>query len=249
MAEGIIFDIKKFATHDGPGIRTTVFLKGCPLDCIWCHNPESKMMTIEKNVSGGHRDDKNVGRKISVDTLFKEIQKDEIFYEESGGGVTFSGGEALLQEDFLVEILKRCRTHGIHTAIDTAGYCSKTALKKVLPFTDLFLYDIKLMDNSRHQQYTGKPNLSILENFEYLMAENATVEVRIPLIPGITDTRKNLTAINAFLAPYKSQITIELIPYNKLGESKLEKYSKRNAVQKMAPQSKERLRILNKIFK
>jgi pyruvate formate lyase activating enzyme len=247
MTEGVIFDLKTFATHDGPGIRTTVFMKGCPLNCWWCHNPESKNPGIESNISGGHLEKTSIGEKYTVDRLFDEIIKDELFFDESGGGVTFSGGEAMLQVDFLTEILKKCRQHGIRTAIDTAGFCPQENFKKVAPYTDLFLYDLKLMDNQLHEKYTGRKNDLILSNFNYLVSKKANIIVRIPLVPGITDTTENLTAIKNFLKPY-SMVKIDLIPYNKLGESKIRKYSKDDKIGKLQPQTKEQMRKFYNFF-
>ncbi|MFP4548185.1 MAG: glycyl-radical enzyme activating protein [Fidelibacterota bacterium] len=247
MTEGIIFDIKHFATHDGPGIRTTVFMKGCPLDCWWCHNPESKNPDIEQNISGGHREKSIIGEKYSVDQLFQEIIKDELFFDESGGGVTFSGGEAMLQTNFLVEILKKLKQRGIHTVIDTSGYCDRVSFDKVIPYTDLFLYDIKLMDSKIHAKYTGKSNNLILSNFQYLMSQEVNMTVRIPLIPGITDTYENLTDIRDFLRSYK-MVKVELIPYNKLGESKIYKYLDQDKIGKLETQSSAKVRELQQIF-
>ncbi len=145
---GIIFNIQQFSVNDGPGIRTTVFFKGCPLGCWWCHNPESKSFDIEK-ING-----KTLGQEYTVDELFKEIEKDRIFYEESNGGVTFSGGEPFSQPKFLKEILVRCKKNGISTAIDTSGYIDTNILKQFVKITDLFLYDLKLIDPVLHLKYT-----------------------------------------------------------------------------------------------
>ena len=246
MLQGTIFDIKSFATHDGPGIRTTVFMKGCSLDCWWCHNPESKNSEIEKNISGGHRDKSTIGEKYSVGRLFDEIIKDELFYDESDGGVTFSGGEAMLQIDFLVEILKKCKSHGIHTTIDTSGYCPQKNFEKILPFTDLFLYDIKVMDSELHEKYIGKPNELILSNFKYLISQNANIQIRIPMIPILTDNNKNLEAIRNYLEPYRDKIDIELIPYNKLGESKIKRYTDKLGT--LQTQSKEEMQQFQDFF-
>jgi pyruvate formate lyase activating enzyme len=217
------------------------------LDCWWCHNPESKYSGIESNISGGHLEKANIGEKYTVDHLFDEIVKDELFFDESGGGVTFSGGEAMLQVDFLTEILKKCRQRGIHTTIDTSGFCPQAAFDEVVPYTDLFLYDIKLMDNQLHKKYTGKSNTLILSNFEYLLSQKANVIVRIPLIPGITDTATRLQEIKEFLQPF-SMVKVELIPYNKLGESKIRKYVKKNKIGKLQTQTKEQIQKMQQLF-
>lgn len=246
MTEGIIFDIKRFATHDGPGIRTTVFMKGCSLDCWWCHNPESKKSEVENNLSGGHREKSYIGEKYSVEQLFHEIIKDELFFDESKGGVTFSGGEAMLQVDFLLQILNKCKSRGIHTTIDTSGCCPEENFQKILPYTDLFLYDIKILDSELHKKYTARSNDLILSNFKYLINQNSNIQVRIPLIPNFTATAENLTAIKNFLKPYKNLIAIELIPYNKLGESKIRHYT--DKLGSLQPQTKEELQAYHDFF-
>ena len=170
---GIIFNIQRFAIHDGPGIRTTVFFKGCPLRCWWCHNPESHKILPEKfdgcNLRRGfdqsfsmNKDE--IGKEISVDELMNEIVKDRVFYEESGGGVTFSGGEPLMQPEFLIESLKECKALGIHSAVDTSGYTSEGVIDRVSSYADLFLFDLKLMNDDVHEKYTGVSNQIILKN-------------------------------------------------------------------------------------
>src|SRR6056297_2087907 len=158
-----IFDIKHFAVHDGPGIRQTIFFKGCPLNCWWCHNPESQNKTPENYTQTNKLDGKTfrkeatLGYQISVEELIKIIVGDQIFFEESGGGVTFSGGEPLMQSDILLEILKRCKENNIHTCIDTTGFASGETLQVIAEKNDLFLYDLKLIDDELHQKYTGVP--------------------------------------------------------------------------------------------
>ena len=174
---GVIFDLKKFAVHDGPGIRTTVFFKGCPLKCRWCHNPEGRHPELQAAFRGtrntGEKStdttkDAMIGRTVSVQQLMREIKKDEIFYDQSGGGVTFSGGEPMMQIDFLFEILTACRKEGIATAVDTCGFTSYENFTRILPLVDLFLYDIKLIDDRTHKKYAGQSNRVILENLEKL---------------------------------------------------------------------------------
>ena len=169
---GYVFDIKKFAIHDGPGIRTTVFLKGCPLRCWWCHNPESiKQIKIDENNSCT-ASETSIVRKYSVNELLKIIQKDLIFYDESDGGVTFSGGEPLIQIDFLELILQKCKSEYIKTAIDTCGYVKTESFERIYKYTDLFLYDLKLFDDELHRKYTGVSNNLIKENLEFLNSIN-----------------------------------------------------------------------------
>jgi pyruvate formate lyase activating enzyme len=227
---GTIFDIKKFAIHDGPGIRTTIFFKGCPLNCIWCHNPESRNSEIER-FPVRHRTDHNhactseteIGRRVSVDEVMVEIMQDWIFYDQSGGGVTFSGGEPLLQMDFLLALLEECRTRNIHTAVDTSGYAPREDIRRVARAADLMLYDLKLMDDDAHNLYVGVSNELILGNLRDL-ASTCPVIVRVPLIPDLTDTDANLDAVADFLTPLPLK-RLSLLPYNKLGEDKHERYA------------------------
>jgi pyruvate formate lyase activating enzyme len=227
---GTIFDVKKFAIHDGPGIRTTVFFKGCPLNCWWCQNPEGlklepEIMTIRSGSNGGDGEKKEtVGRLASADEVVAEIKKDIVFYDQSGGGVTFSGGEPLLQVDFLTALLTGCREAGIHTAVDTSGHAEWAALKSILRRVDLFLYDLKLADDEEHQQYTGVSNALLLENLDRLSKAGAEIIIRIPLIPGITDTASNLEAIAGLLMEMKMNSPVDLLPYNKIAEDKFRRF-------------------------
>ena len=198
-----IFEIKRFAVHDGPGIRTTVFFKGCPLKCLWCHNPEGISFQTqtafydqkclgcgicrdpsftEENCPSGAK--VRYGREVTVAELLSELLQDRDFYETSGGGVTLSGGECLCQADFCAAILEALKKEGIHTAVDTCGFVAKAAIEKVLPYTDIFLYDIKAFDEDVHIRCTGKSNKQILENLAYLDSLGKAVEIRIPYVPG-----------------------------------------------------------------
>ena len=231
--QGTIFDIKKFAIHDGPGLRTTVFFKGCPLDCWWCHNPESRSPEIQTLAVQGRRtetgDDKPpptevIGRTVSVAQVMEEIGKDTIFYDESGGGVTLSGGEPMMQPDFAAALLQACKDMGITTTLDTSGFAPAADFKKVDPFVDLFLYDLKLMDDRKHRQYTGVSNGPILDNLIALSERGKTVVIRVPLVPGITDTEDNLDSMIEFLAPLERIRRVSLLPYNKLAEDKCRRF-------------------------
>ncbi len=235
--QGIIFNIQRFAIHDGPGIRTTVFFKGCPLRCWWCHNPESHKSLAEKiegcNLRRGFDQSfsmgkDEIGKEISVDELMTEIVKDRIFYEESSGGVTFSGGEPLMQAEFLTELLKECKSVGIHSAVDTSGYASIENLNQAAPNTDLFLYDLKLMNDDDHQKYTGVSNQLILKNLNELDQIGKKIIIRIPIVPGITDTNENLFAIRGFISYLNNLIEVNLLPYHRAGEGKYIKYSIEN---------------------
>jgi pyruvate formate lyase activating enzyme len=223
MTQGTIFDIKKFAIHDGPGIRTTVFLKGCPLDCWWCHNPEGRHPEPESMAAGSNRDAPGdavpVGTRMSVDAVMAEVEKDRLFYDESGGGVTFSGGEPLAQPYFLATLLTGCREQGIHTALDTTGYATPEIVARIAPLVDLFLYDLKLMDDRRHQTYTGVSNVGILANLRHLVETGRKVVIRFPLIPQINDTSENLAQMGAFLTDLGLQ-RIDLLPFHGIHRQK-----------------------------
>ncbi|MCC6398662.1 MAG: glycyl-radical enzyme activating protein, partial [Bacteroidetes bacterium] len=238
---GTIFNIMRFAVNDGPGIRTTVFLKGCPLSCWWCHNPEGLNPGIqvtyraERCILCGScidrcpqhalqldgtmvkRDDLRclicgscadecyldarqvVGREIDTEELLAEVLKDRKFYDESGGGVTFSGGEPLLQHEFLVEVLEACKAHGLHTAIETSGLATREQLEEVRRWTDLFLFDVKLIDEERHKYFTGWSNVRILENLNHLVSCGASVVARVPLIPGVNDDDTSVNEVGRTL--------------------------------------------------
>lgn len=234
--EGIIFDIKRFAIHDGPGIRTTVFFKGCPLDCWWCHNPESKSMAVESYQAKeriGSKElvcEKTVGYKISVDDLIVQLQKEQLFMEEGGGGITLSGGEPLMQAAFATEVLKMCKALGWHTTIDTAGFVARKSFEQVLPYTDLFLFDIKLASDSLHQKYIGVKNQLIIDNFKFLIKENKKVMVRIPVIPGVNMNAIEMSSILNLLEPLKGPNfqEIHFLPYHKIGQSKYERFGQTN---------------------
>ena len=225
---GIIFDLKKFAIHDGPGIRTTVFFKGCPLECRWCHNPESISPAVvrlpadhpARNGNPACSRETVIGREVTVDDLMAEIMQDEIFYDQSGGGVTFSGGEPMLQIDFLEALLRECRKNGLHTALDTSGQAPLEDFDRVYDLLDLILYDLKIVDATDHEKYTGVSNQLILSNLKSLAARGGKLTVRIPMIPGISDTESNLRATADLLEPMKNIRNISLLPYNRLGEDK-----------------------------
>lgn len=234
---GIIFDIKHFAIHDGPGIRTTVFFKGCPLHCWWCHNPESHKILPEKyencnflcniNHSLSSQNDE-VGREVTIPELMREIEKDSVFYEESGGGVTFSGGEPTMQPDFLSSLLKECKEAGLHTTVDTSGYAPTRIFEKIIGHTDLFLYDLKLMNDELHQKYTGVSNKLIHTNLKWLDENYKNICIRIPVVPGITDSQENISETINFLMKLENISEINLLPYHKTGEGKYSRFNKEN---------------------
>ncbi len=268
---GMIFDIMKFALHDGDGIRTTVFFKGCPLDCWWCHNPESRNPAPQRLYRAGrcircnqcieacpeHALSRNngqvhvdmglcadhrlctdacptgameiVGREMTVEEVMEEIRRDRIFFEESGGGVTFSGGEPGRQADFLCALLDACRREGIHTAVDTCGHVPWTDMERIAMRADALLYDLKIMESRRHLDYTGVDNDLILGNVERLaelrVDENLVLDIliRVPVIPGINDSDDNFERLGVFLSGLPGErLPVDLLPYQRLGEPKYE---------------------------
>jgi pyruvate formate lyase activating enzyme len=242
---GIIFDLKRYAIHDGPGIRTTVFFKGCPLNCQWCHNPESRKPGIERlPVSNSAIQDPfcpretTVGCEVTVETIMAEILQDRVFYDESGGGVTSSGGEPLLQAEFLLALLDACRREGIHTAVDTSGYAPPADIERVCHAADLLLYDLKLMDDTLHRQYVGVSNALILSNLKVIADSDCRIVARLPLIPDVTDSDENLLSVADFLGPLNLR-QISLLAYNKLGEDKHERYGLRGHHPQMKVQDRE----------
>jgi pyruvate formate lyase activating enzyme len=268
MQTGLIFDIKRYAIHDGPGIRTTVFFKGCPFSCWWCHNPEGLEITPqnlysqERCVGCGHCANlcpsgalrpaprgvmsepalcehcgtcalncpaearELAGKYLSVENLMEIIEKDVLFYDESGGGVTFSGGEPLLQANFLLELLKASGQRDIHRAIDTTGYADTSILMEIAREAELFLFDIKLMDPQKHKQYTGVSNRKILHNLERLTRETVEITIRIPLIPGINDDDENITQTGTYISRLPGVENVDILPYH---EAARYKYLKINA--------------------
>lgn len=286
LLTGKTYDIQGFSVQDGPGIRTTVFLKGCPLRCPWCHSPESQEFSTELNwmsirclgtdscgkcltacpnkaITRGPVTKTAAGEDItypiieackcdncgacaqvckanalylcgtdqSVDTVMRRIERDMPFFEESGGGVTVSGGECLCQPEFTTELLKRCKEKGIHTAVDTTGFVPWEAIESVLPYTDVFLYDLKNMDSSLHQQVIGVPNEPILENAKRIAAAGGRLWIRIPVIPMFNDSKGHFDRYGAFLSEIKNAVDIvQLLPYHKMGVSKHDRLLKKETV-------------------
>ncbi len=227
MNRGLIFDIRRYSVHDGPGIRTTVFLKGCPLSCAWCHNPEGlvdRPQTIRRertlNVRTSYHDE-IVGKYLLPGEVMESILRDRIFFEESGGGVTFSGGEPLMQPDFLLETLSLCRDEGIHTALDTSGHVVNSVFTEAARNTGLLLFDIKTADTGIHRQYTGHGNELVLGNLASVAGTGTPVIARIPLIPGVNDDNSSMEAIRDLLKEVKAAvIRVDLLPWHRLGRNK-----------------------------
>jgi pyruvate formate lyase activating enzyme len=242
-ATGVIFDIKRFAIHDGRGIRTTVFFKGCPLNCHWCHNPESQ----EKEPAATPAK-KTIDQTVSVEYVMAEIEKDILFYDESRGGVTFSGGEPLMQPLFLKALLDECKKRDIHAILDTSGYASSHIFNSIIDKVDLFHYDLKLMDIALHQKYTGVPNQQINENLKKLSIKKKNVVIRFPVIPGITDTAVNLKEIAEFISSLKGINEIDLLPYHRTAAEKYRRLKKEYLLDGLNPPTKKKMMDLKASF-
>ncbi len=233
MTKGLVFDIRRFSVHDGPGIRTTVFLKGCPLRCKWCHNPEGlspepQTMLRKRMIESTETICKEIaGQWYRPDEVMRKIMKDQLFFEESHGGVTFSGGEPLMQPDFLKEVLMLCSAIGVHTIVDTAGITDRQTFHSVAIHTDMLLYDIKCINSALHEKYTGLGNEETLSNLRSLEEiplqnnDNLQVIIRIPYIPGFNDTAEEIEAICRYIVSLQIPIRqVELLPYHNLGRQK-----------------------------
>lgn len=216
--KGRIFDIQRFSTHDGPGIRTIVFLKGCALRCRWCCNPESQSYEIETMLQSGKP--KTIGRDVTVAEVLDEVLKDRPYYNRSGGGVTLSGGESLLQPDFAVALLKACKDSGINTAIETTGFASADVIKRFLPYLDTVLMDIKHVNSDKHKEFTTQPNERIFENAKLIASEARKLIIRVPVIPTFNDTVAEIAEIAAFAASLPNVNEIHLLPYHSMGRDK-----------------------------
>lgn len=253
--KGILFDIKRFAVHDGPGIRVTAFLKGCPLACRWCHNPESispTVCTVLKTVRIGEQtftEDETVGYNITPEDLIKEFRKEQVFMEESGGGVTFSGGEPLMQPEFLAASLQLCKKENFHTAVDTSGFASWKNMEEIIPYTDLFLYDIKSINDEIHKKYTSVSNKLILENLSRLLQDGQHVRIRMPMIPQITNTPENIEQTIAFLKSMPAPVEgIDLLPYHNTGLHKYARFQINNQLKEIPSMTKTALTETKHLF-
>jgi len=215
--EGTIFSIEEFAIHDGPGIRTAIFLKGCPLRCAWCHNPEGISPEPQWMVKKGERT--MCGYRITVDELADIILRNRDIFELNGGGVTLTGGEPLFQAQFVTQLLERVKPH-VHTAIETSGYAPRAVFREVLPFLNLVMFDVKHTDSALHKRYTGVDNRPILENLESLCSSGVEFIVRIPLIPGVNDTEDNMRAILNIVKGAAKLVRVEILRYHKMAGAK-----------------------------
>lgn len=283
MLTGLVFDIKRFSIHDGPGIRTTVFFKGCPLSCKWCHNPESQAAGVERilrsnrcvrcgacmvactagaisrNGQSFETDEgkctlcgacaeacyaearEMVGRQMSVPDLMHEIQRDVVFYEQSGGGVSISGGEPLMQPRFLLALLQACRAAEIHTALDTCGYAPWETIDAIRGYVDLFLYDLKPMNEQQHREFTGVSNKIILDNLQALSQAGHDIILRVPVIPNITDGKDNIRRLADFAGELAHLRGVDLLPYHGIAADKYERLGKEYPTRGIDPPTEEGL--------
>ena len=216
--KAVVFDVEHMATREGPGIRTAVFLKGCPLRCMWCHNPESWNPKSET-----YPDGTVIGRERSVGDVLEEVARDKPFYVNSGGGLTVSGGEPLFRWQFVRDLFARAKASGISTAIETSGYAAELHIRELMPVTDLWLYDIKGMDPVKHKEHTGIDNAAIHRNLRMLDANGAKIILRCPMIPGVNDFPENLRALGALADELKNVEAINVEPYVAYGIDKAHK--------------------------
>lgn len=234
-----IYKIQRFSIHDGPGIRTTLFFQGCPLGCVWCHNPESqdalKQGTTACNES-------------ILDEIVEQVQKDEIFYEQSGGGVTFSGGEPLMQPELLFNLAKKCRSLGIHTCLDTSGYAVPEIVEQSASQFDLILYDVKLINDSDHLKYTRRPVGPVLDNLVNLSVKQVPLKVRFPMVPGITDTPDNVDSIIDFLTGHTDYRDIHILPLHKSAQGKYRQLERENKIDHLEVPTRESVGTLARKF-
>lgn len=264
MKTATVFNVQRFSLGDGPGIRTTVFMKGCPLNCLWCHNPESKnaypelMLYPDKCIGcgsclkvcpkglhtigeqGEHLIDRErcarcfacsescvgaleaAGKEMSVEDVLTEVMKDKAFYDNSGGGMTLSGGEPLMHFDFSLALLTSAKEQGLHTCIETCGYAPWEHIEALIPYVDIFLWDVKEIDPARHKEYTGVSNERILENLRKLSAAGAEIVLRCPIIPGLNDRKEHLSGIAALAEELSGVTRVDVEPYHPLGQGKSE---------------------------
>ena len=282
---GIIFDIKRYAVHDGPGIRTTVFLKGCPLDCRWCHNPEAKSGGFELSYKESrclkcgdctpvcpqkalslnsrlHVDRakcivcgdcaeacpaealEKIGREATVEEVMKEIEKDRVFFEESGGGVTFSGGEPLMQPRFLEALLQACRGRDIPVCLDTCGQAPWAVIDRIRPLVDIFLYDLKSVNPDQHIKETSVSNELILDNLRKLAEAGQSIIIRIPLIPGFNDKPEELREMGEFIKALPGVNEISLLPFHDIAREKYLRLDRPSPMDDLIPQPDKEIRII-----
>jgi pyruvate formate lyase activating enzyme len=254
--KGLIFSVKRYSIHDGPGIRVTFFMKGCPLSCRWCHNPEGispLQETVMLTRKVGEKEfirEEEVGRYYTVEDIIRILDQEKVFMSHSKGGVTFSGGEPMVQSEFLVEALSACKESGYSTAVDTSGYSSAENYRNILPYTDLFLFDIKHLDDLKHIESTGVSNTGILGNFRLLLESGKDIMLRIPVIPGFNDDMVHMEKLKNFIiaSGTRSVKKINLLPYHKIGSSKYKRFNMTYKMESVEPPSSEKMQQLKELF-
>ena len=240
--KGRIFNIQRFSIHDGPGIRTIVFFKGCYMRCAWCCNPESQEYEIQTLVEKGK--EKIVGKDVTVGELIPELLADINYFRRSGGGVTLSGGEILGQHKFAAALLKACKENGLHTAVESTGFASFDKIEAILPHLDLYLMDIKHMDSEKHKRYTGVGNELILENARKIAKSGVELIIRTPVVPGFNDTAEEIRAISKFAASLPGVKEHHLLPYHRLGQDKYAGLNRNYSLKEITPPTKEKMEYL-----
>ena len=240
--KGRIFNIQRFSIHDGPGIRTIVFFKGCYMRCAWCCNPESQEFKIQTMLENGK--EKTVGKDVTVEEILPELLADEPYFRRSGGGITLSGGEILGQSDFARDLLRACKDNGLHTAVESTANAPFEKIEKILPYLDLYLMDIKHMDSAKHKEYTTSGNELILENAKKIARSDVELIIRTPVVPGFNDTAEEIRAISKFAATLPGVREHHLLPYHRLGSDKYVGLGRDYALKEILPPSKEKMEYL-----
>lgn len=237
--KGRIFDIQRFSVHDGPGIRTIVFLKGCPLRCRWCCNPESQSYEIQQMTMNGKV--KTVGRDVTAGEVIAEVERDYGYYRRSGGGLTLSGGETLTQPDFAVALLALAHQRGINTAIESTGFADFSVIQKILPHLDLYLMDIKHINSEKHKAFTGQANDKILANAQRIARSPVKLIIRTPVIPTFNDSEEEIMAIAKFAASLPGVEEMHLLPYHRIGSDKYAGLGREYSLAHIEPPTKEKM--------
>lgn len=240
--KGRIFDIQRFSVHDGPGIRTIVFLKGCVLRCKWCCNPESQSFAAEEMSLGGKL--KTVGRDVTVGEVMETVKRDMPYYRRSGGGLTLSGGESLCQPDFAVALLRASKEYSINTAMESTGFAKFDVIEQYLPYLDLYLMDIKHMNSKKHEQFTSRPNELILENAKKIAEKAKHLIIRVPVVPTFNDTESEILEIARFAASLPNVNELHLLPYHRLGQDKYKGLGRTYELPELLPPADEKMQRL-----
>ncbi len=242
QTKGRIFNIQRFSIHDGPGIRTIVFFKGCYMRCAWCCNPESQSYDIQTMIEGGK--EKVVGRDVTVEELLPELLSDEHYYRRSNGGITLSGGEILGQPEFARDLLRACKDQGLHTAVESTANAPWEHIQMILPYLDLYLMDIKHMNSAKHKEFTTAPNERILENARKIAESDVELIIRTPVVPGFNDTAAEIKAISKFAATLPGVREHHLLPYHRLGQDKYSGLGRKYALEEILPPPQEKMEYL-----